>query len=80
MLQGTNSELGGSGARLLLLAFGRQGWADLCEFKTSLVYKSSRTCSKTTEKPCLEGKKKKIFCNYRYFSTEKLSLSEDEYV
>ena len=39
-------------------ALRRQRQADLCEFKTSLVYKVSfRTGPKTTEKPCLGGKK-----------------------
>ena len=40
-------------------ALGRQRQADLCEFEASLVYKSSRTGSKATEKPCLEELKTK---------------------
>ena len=43
----------------LIPALGRQSQADLCEFEASLVYRaSSRTGSKTTEKPCLRETEK----------------------
>ena len=44
----------------LIPALGRQRQVDLCESEASLVYRaSSRTGSKTTEKPCLEKPKPK---------------------
>ena len=44
----------------LIPALGRQGQANLCEFKASLVYRvSNRTRSKATEKPCLKTTTKK---------------------
>ena len=48
------------GWRMLLIpALGSQRQVDLCEFEASLVYRmSSRTVSKTTEKPCLERQNK----------------------
>ena len=44
----------------LILALGRQGQVDLCEFKASLVYKeSSRTARAVTERnPVLKNKNK----------------------
>ena len=42
----------------LILALGRQGQADLCEFEASLVYRaSSRTGSKATETLSRKNKK-----------------------
>ena len=44
----------------LIPALGRQRQVDLYEFETSLIYRaSSRTGTKTTEKPCFEKAKKK---------------------
>lgn len=44
--------------RVLIPALGRQNQADLCEFVASLVYRKRSSLARTTQRNCLEKKKR----------------------